>query len=369
MEFKLKQNRVYEELREGILSGKYPHLGKLPAEAVFCREFEVSRITLRHALKRLEAEKLVKRMRPQGTFAIHPGADILKKIVVLHPSITDTNHHVIDILSGIESVAEYYKSEIIRLDVSSFFTKLKQGSILFESFREDVFGIIALINSFNKDDPALFLLKKLNLPVIIPWAAPLDQKTTGFAVISPQLAQGWTEAVNHLLAMGHRTIATVVTDKPKFRGMSPDDHFQLLADNGASTSPHLLKQVKPDEDNVFTAVSSLMSSPEPPTVIMCYSDAIASYVYSALEKLDLKIPDDVAVMGFGGLAEGAFFHPSLSTMSCGYPICGKLSLKLLMQSDEWYGKENVAPPLIRRGYDLIQRKSTDLKRIEYQFER
>lgn len=366
MEFKLKQNRVYEELREDILSGKYPHLSKLPPEAVFCKEFNVSRITLRHALTRLEKEKLVKRMRPHGTFAIHPGADTLKKILVIHGNIDFSCHHLVDIISGIESVADYYKCEIVRCDMG-IIPKLEQGIISIDAFKEELSGVIALINSSQGNEPVFHFLKELDLPVILPFASPSDPKVTGFACIIPQDALGWKEAINHLLSQGHRTIASIVGIKHKIREMPVNDYFQLLNDNGASTSQHLLKQIELEKENICSAVSSLMNSPEPPTAIMCYSDAIASYVYSALEKLDLTIPDDVTVMGFGGLAEGAFFHPSLSTISYGYSSCGKLSLELLMKADEWFGKEGVAPPVIRRGFTLIQRESTALKRIEYQF--
>ena len=100
---------------------------------------------------------------------------------------------------------------------------------------------------------------------------------------------------------------------------------------------------------------------------MCYSDTIAIYVYTALNQLKRRIPEDVAVMGFGGMSEGAFLTPSLSTVSYGYAECGSLSLKLLLESDSWYGKDDVAPVMIYKSHKLIKRKSTAIKRLAHKF--
>jgi DNA-binding FadR family transcriptional regulator len=59
---------ITARLRQAILDGRYPHGDKLPAERQFAAAFGASRATVRTALDRLEAERLVTRRPGAGTF-------------------------------------------------------------------------------------------------------------------------------------------------------------------------------------------------------------------------------------------------------------------------------------------------------------
>ena len=67
-DLKFKNEKIYEHIRNNIISGHYPVGMKLPTELVFARELNVGKITLRAALQRLEQEGLILRMRRRGTF-------------------------------------------------------------------------------------------------------------------------------------------------------------------------------------------------------------------------------------------------------------------------------------------------------------
>lgn len=64
-----KYHRVEVMLAERIRSGAYPD-GALPAERVLALEFAVARVTVRHALRRLEDQGLVTRHERRGTAAV-----------------------------------------------------------------------------------------------------------------------------------------------------------------------------------------------------------------------------------------------------------------------------------------------------------
>jgi DNA-binding FadR family transcriptional regulator len=59
---------ITAQLRQAILEGRYAHGEKLPAERQFAAAFGASRATIRTALNRLEAERLVTRRLGAGTF-------------------------------------------------------------------------------------------------------------------------------------------------------------------------------------------------------------------------------------------------------------------------------------------------------------
>ena len=56
-----------DELREQVLRGDYSDPGDFPTESVLCKKFEVSRFTVREALRKLSAEGLISRKRGSGT--------------------------------------------------------------------------------------------------------------------------------------------------------------------------------------------------------------------------------------------------------------------------------------------------------------
>ncbi|MDN7179388.1 GntR family transcriptional regulator [Caballeronia sp. SEWSISQ10-4 2] len=61
--------QIAETLREEIELGSYEPSGKLPSEAELSERFDVSRVTVRLAIGKLAAEKLVDRKQGKGTFA------------------------------------------------------------------------------------------------------------------------------------------------------------------------------------------------------------------------------------------------------------------------------------------------------------
>lgn len=64
-----KHHQVYLVLRQQIQEGSFAQDGALPNELQLAEQFEVSRITIRRAMERLEREGLVERHRGRGTFA------------------------------------------------------------------------------------------------------------------------------------------------------------------------------------------------------------------------------------------------------------------------------------------------------------
>ncbi len=65
--------QVAGELREAILAGKFADGQQFPTETALCSQYDVSRFTVREALKRLQAEGLIARKRGSGT-VVQPAA-------------------------------------------------------------------------------------------------------------------------------------------------------------------------------------------------------------------------------------------------------------------------------------------------------
>nr|WP_255494415.1 GntR family transcriptional regulator [Cetobacterium sp. 2G large] len=70
---KIKKNnshyeKIYKELKKSIEKGKIKEFEKLPTEMQLCENYDVSRITIRKALEKLEQDNLIQKIRGKGTF-------------------------------------------------------------------------------------------------------------------------------------------------------------------------------------------------------------------------------------------------------------------------------------------------------------
>jgi GntR family transcriptional regulator len=67
-------HRIYLVLREQILDRKFDPDKPMPSEIELAAAYNVSRVTLRKTMERLEREGLVLRQRGRGTFAVPPAS-------------------------------------------------------------------------------------------------------------------------------------------------------------------------------------------------------------------------------------------------------------------------------------------------------
>ena len=98
----------------------------------------------------------------------------------------------------------------------------------------------------------------------------------------------------------------------------------------------------------------LLALPQPPDAFFCGNDRIAMGVYDALRERDLRIPQDVAVIGFDNMELiAAHLRPGLTTMALPHHEMGRRAMELLISSNG----ETTSEPL-RVSCPLVRREST-----------
>ena len=80
----------------------------------------------------------------------------------------------------------------------------------------------------------------------------------------------------------------------------------------------------------YEATRELMAIRTPPTAIFCANDFMAVGCYEALRELGLRIPDDVAVIGYDDREIGRHLHPPLSTMLLPHFEMGAIAAEILI---------------------------------------
>jgi DNA-binding LacI/PurR family transcriptional regulator len=100
----------------------------------------------------------------------------------------------------------------------------------------------------------------------------------------------------------------------------------------------------------------LLKLPSPPDAIFAYNDLLAIGAMRALHEAKLRVPQEVAVIGFDDIEDGRFATPSLTTIAPDKESIGQLAVRSLIARVE--GKHRTAPTDIQTPFRLVTREST-----------
>lgn len=140
------------------------------------------------------------------------------------------------------------------------------------------------------------------------------------------------EAVAHLLAHGYRRIA-LIGGQPNLIATIDRHAGYVTALQEAAIPPDPSRILFADftQRGGYRAMQTLLQDgARRPDAVFAASDAMAIGAMAAIQDAGLRVPDDVAVMGFDGLAEGADTQPPLSTVTQPVADLGREAVRMLI---------------------------------------
>ncbi len=358
--FPLKK-RIYVRLYGKLLS-ENTEMESLPPEKEFAARLGVSRNTLREALKMLENDGILHRVRAVGTSAVAELSRSFSGSYLFCMADKRPSPHVGNaILQGAAAAADALGG---RLDFCSTENILK---IPFEELRLTLSqsrcrGIVLFLRNFRGDEKITALLKRLELPVVLAYCEKGDREITGFAAVRHCGRESWLEALRYLESSGHRRIVTLTLEKELIREcFSEKEYAGVLAGLGLQVAQNPVLRCAMNDKAIRERLEPLFALPEPPDAILCYSDYWALPVYRILTQMKLRIPEDVSVMGYCGSVDTEFLSPKLTTVAIGYNEVGWMAVKTLVDAASWFGYPGREVPEFSTPYMLQVRESTRLR--------
>ncbi|PWB73925.1 MAG: ATPase [Anaerolineales bacterium] len=153
-------------------------------------------------------------------------------------------------------------------------------------------------------------------------------------------AGGIREALQHLIAHGHRQIAFIAGSQTDLSGDSGERlsaYRAYLNEHGLELDAGLIAYGRHVYDGGYAAMWEIMNSGMPFTAVLASNDESALGAMQALEEAGRKIPNDVAIIGFDNRLEGAAHEPGLSSVHVSLFDMGYQALKHL--HEHLQGKE------------------------------
>lgn len=141
------------------------------------------------------------------------------------------------------------------------------------------------------------------------------------------------EAVTHLLDFNHKQIA-FISNAP-FNYLSSQDRLagykEALNSRGILINEEFIFMADRTPESGYLAMKSLLSQKKIPSAVFIASDTVALGALHALHEANIKIPDDMAVIGFDDIPLSEFINPPLSTVHLPAYSLGQASASLLIQ--------------------------------------
>ncbi|MCG5219268.1 LacI family transcriptional regulator [Streptosporangium sp. KLBMP 9127] len=110
---------------------------------------------------------------------------------------------------------------------------------------------------------------------------------------------------------------------------------QALAEAGLPVRPELAIPVRRyQREDGRHAMDRLLDLAEPPDAVFCFNDLLAIGAVRAVLSRGLRVPEDVAVVGFDGIEEGRFVTPALTTIAPDKERIAELAVARLLERVE-----------------------------------
>ena len=176
--------------------------------------------------------------------------------------------------------------------------------------------------------------------------------------VVPNEIAGGRRATETLISRGHRRIGfininTLDPGIPASVGRQ-QGYREALAAHDLSYDEALVHYGMGDPESGYRYMQELMRLPDPPSAVFCGNDRTAMGAYSALHELGLRIPRDVAVIGFDNQEIiAAALRPALTTMQLPHYEMGRWAVDYITQkANSAYGTHPIQYlldcPLIER---------------------
>lgn len=162
------------------------------------------------------------------------------------------------------------------------------------------------------DDPHLYQLRQDGFPLVLHGQL-LD---TDIPSVDIDNVQGSMLAVEHLIALGHRRIG-MITNAPVAYTSSRqrlNGYSQALQKAGLTYDRNLVKYGNFDEESGQIAMRELLVQEPPPTAIFIASDVVAMGALRTTRNTGIRVPEDVAIVGFDDITAARFITPALTTV-------------------------------------------------------
>lgn len=244
-----------------------------------------------------EMTQKVKQLAKELNYRPNPFAQSLRKeaprvIGVIVPNLV--THYYAAVLDGIEDYASKLGYSVI--SANSHEDHEREAQALDNFLNMHVEGIIACLAQDTTDYSHFEQLHKMGVPLVFFARCCLEDMFSQVVGNGDVAAQ---EATQHMIETGSRRVAFI--GGPNHLDMvrrRKHGYLEALRENRIPIDRDLVVCDKIDFDVARNATLRLLEGENPPDAILAFNDIITYAAFDAIKSKGLRIPEDVAIIGF-----------------------------------------------------------------------
>jgi len=169
-----------------------------------------------------------------------------------------------------------------------------------------------LLSGPRQDDAALMHLYARNVPIMLMGQLP----ETDIPFVDVNARAGAELAVSHLIEHGHQHIGMITNAPLDYTSAQQrrDGYLKALKKAGLPVQKALIKVGNYTPASGFDAMKALLQVTPRVTAVFVASDVVAMGAILAIKEAGLRIPQDIAVVGFDDIPLAEFYDPPLTTI-------------------------------------------------------
>ena len=246
-----------------------------------------------------------------------------------------------ELAQGIEEKARELGYNVILCNINR--SMRSQGERIEMLRSKGVDGIIC--TTALVDDPHIRKLVDDNFPFVLINRRHYDPDLAGKInyVVLDNFSGGYT-VIKHLYRLGHDRVAVLAGNFQTSTVIERNKGaLQAMKDCGIKQSPRLTIKCDYSFEQAYNATKKLMKMKSPPTAIFSHDDNMALAAREAILEMGLKIPEDIALVGFDDIRTTSLTGIELTTISQKKYEMGELGVKILVEN-----LEKEVPPMVNQ---------------------
>ena len=300
------------------------------------KELGVSIATVSRALRNSpeigqEMQQRVKELARRMNYRPNPFAQSLRKeapkvIGVVVPNLV--THYYAAVLDGIEEEARRAGYSIISANTHEDCEAEARAVDNFIGLH--VVGIIACLAQNTTDYSHFEEIAEMGIPLVFFGRTCLSDRFSSVTANGDEAAQ---QATQHLIDTGSRRIAFI--GGPNHLDMvrrRKHGYLEALRENRIPIDREMVVCKSIDFEVAKQSTLELLQRPDRPDAILAFNDIVTFAAFTAIKQQGLRIPDDVALIGFTDDLHAQYVTPRLSAIEDQSTLMGQTACRLLLRS-------------------------------------
>ncbi len=340
-----KHFQLGEAIKDHILQTGMVEGDLIPSERMLSETFDVSRFTVRRAISDLVKEGVLRREGRRGAFVNKiPMASAWQRgsrrrlLGVVIPDIED--FFAARLVNGMDSLSHQmgYSIALGRSDEDPERAKQQIERLLAEQVAGLVMVPVAGDNYEEANLSILAMVRAAGTPFVL-----IDRYVEGSiadTVVSDNF-DGAYRCTEHLIGLGHKRIAYLGYPRCSTVDDRVAGYKKCLMDHRIHPDARLVRQHHPrrDREKTIEATKQLLQLEPRTTAILTANDGVAMDVWAGIQEMGLRVPEDVALVGYDNASGHA--GPGVLLTTTEQPLFeeGRLACQMLLDRIEGYDGE------------------------------